>query len=126
MDDGHPLPSYVTNITNRRRRIVRSIWQHSHLTTFAEHTGSYSRGSTKHTYCRSTTPITIGEHHGKRNGIARPQGAGCEMGAYEVLLNLLPGPKPVSAPVGNPSPLPVTQPTSLPVVTIPNPLPPPR
>lgn len=63
-----------------------------------------------------------------QRGVLRPQGAGCDSGAYEAGASVtpLPAPKPALPVVGNPPSLPAPRPSAVPVPQKPNPLPPPR
>jgi CSLREA domain-containing protein len=62
-----------------------------------------------------------------QRGIARPQGAHCDIGAFEYPVpTLLPGAKPPGPAGGPPSPLPAVRPPGSPGGVAPNPLPAPR
>jgi hypothetical protein len=59
-----------------------------------------------------------------QRGIARPQGAHCDIGAFEyAVISPLPGPKPPGPVGGPPNPLPGARPTAAPSGSKPNPLP---
>ena len=62
-----------------------------------------------------------------QRGIGRPAGAGCDVGAYEFMVNALPDPKSPGPPAGpSPSPLPGQRPNGPAGGQAPNPLPVPR
>lgn len=61
-----------------------------------------------------------------QRGVARPQGAACDSGAYEAQVLPLPVPRPGPPVTGTPTPLPPPRPTAPVLMPTPNPLPPHR